>query len=120
VIISLGLAALLAGADPAAGPPTSTKTLEVKNACLEAVSGDPAAELTCIKAILEHAEPMRVDELSPEFSTNCLVIPTLGHNDLIWAYLGWLNEHPETDEKPASMTINAALLDKVPCGWQKG
>lgn len=115
---------LMAGAQPAivaSAPSTDVATtLEVKDACLQAVSGDEAAEISCIKSILEYAEPMRVDELDPTFKTNCLVIPTIGYSELIWAYLEWLNVHPETDTKPASMTINAALLEKIPCGWQRG
>lgn len=124
MINGLFLSILMAGTQPAiVSAPTDLPgltTLEAKNSCLEAVSGDKNAELVCIKAILEHAEPMRVDELSADFKTNCLVIPTLSRSELVWAYLEWLNEHPETDEKPASMTINAALLDKIPCGWQHG
>ena len=118
------LSILMAGATPAisaSAPATdNVTTLEVKNQCLEAVSGDEGAEISCIKSILEQAEPMRVDEMVADFQTNCLVIPTLSYSDLIWAYLEWLNEHPETDQKAAAMTINAALLDKIPCGWQKG
>lgn len=118
------LSILMAGVAPAiapSAPPTSdVTTLDVKNKCLEAVGGDEAAEISCIKSILEHAEPMRVDQMVGDFQTNCLVIPTLDYGDLIWAYLEWLNEHPDTDQKAAGMTINAALLEKIPCGWQKG
>src|SRR3546814_4065496 len=93
----------MAGSTPAIVPSASSTdeatTLEIKNTCLEAVNGDEAAEISCIKTILEHAEHMRVDELVADFKTNCLVIPTLSYGDLIWAYLGWLEEHPETDEK---------------------
>src|SRR3546814_9237022 len=124
LISSLLVSILMAGSTPAIVPSASSTdeatTLEIKNTCLEAVNGDEAAEISCIKTILEHAEPMRDDELVADFKTNCLVIPTLSYGDLIWAYLGWLEEHPETDEKAAAMTINAALLEKIPCGWQKG
>lgn len=124
MINSLLISILMAGSQPAISPSATDNsvvtTLDVKNSCLEAVGGEDAAEVACIKSILEYAEPMRVDELDPEFATNCLVIPTMNYSQLIWVYLEWLQEHPETDQKPAAMTINAALLDKIPCGWQKG
>src|SRR3546814_19801890 len=82
----------MAGSTPAIVPSASSTdeatTLEIKNTCLEAVNGDEAAEISCIKTILEHAEPMSVDELVADFQTNCLVIPTLRYGHLIWAYLG--------------------------------
>src|SRR3546814_2760778 len=66
---------------PSASSTDEATTLEIKNTCLEAVNGDEAAEISCIKTILEHAEPMRVDELVADFKTNCLVIPTLSRSE---------------------------------------
>src|SRR3546814_20415948 len=63
---SLLVSILMAGSTPAIVPSASSTdeatTLEIKNTCLEAVNGDEAAEISCIKTIIEHAEPMRVDE----------------------------------------------------------
>src|SRR3546814_14783119 len=67
LISSLLVSILMAGSTPAIVPSASSTdeatTLEIKNTCLEAVNGDEAAEISCIKTILEHAEPMSVEEL---------------------------------------------------------
>ncbi|QAY80470.1 Rap1a/Tai family immunity protein [Sphingosinicella sp. BN140058] len=92
-------------------------TTEVRDACFDGMNGDAAARRACVKAILVHAEATRVDQLDPEFKSSCLVIPRVSYGDLVWKYVEWLGEHPDAEQKPASTTINAAMLDKLPCGW---
>lgn len=110
-------ATLSAPAAPVAATSQSTESAQVQ--CLAGVNGDLAAEHDCLELILKEAEPMRVDQLDPKFSSSCLVIPTMTNDDLIWTYLDWLSEHPDVAAKPASITINSALLEKIPCGWSR-
>jgi hypothetical protein len=121
-VISTAVLSFLLAATPAlavAPPVGGQSTEDVHQACLAAVSNDSAGEEACLKAIRAQAEPMRVDELDPKFKTSCLTIPQMTDSDLIWAYLDWLGEHPDAGPKPASTTINAALLEKIPCGWRQ-
>src|SRR3546814_6445879 len=81
LISSLLVSILMAGSTPAIVPSASSTdeatTLDIKNPCLEAVNGDEDAEISCLKTILEHAEPIRVDELDAAYETHCRTIHTL-------------------------------------------
>lgn len=97
---------------------TDLNTADVRQMCVEAIEGDISAEKECIKVIRRYADAMLVDMMNPEFQSTCLVVDRIDETDLIWIYMDWLRDHPQTQNRPASTTINAAILEKLPCGWQ--
>ncbi|AXK44056.1 Rap1a/Tai family immunity protein [Erythrobacter aureus] len=94
-------------------------TDEARNLCVAAAEGSLDAETQCIALIREHADPMLVDEMDPDFQSSCMVVEKISETELIWIFLEWLEEHPDAGDKPASTSITAALFEKLPCGWQE-
>lgn len=114
-----GLVITLAALVPTITIVDNRSTAEVESLCLAAVEGSASAEVECLNAIRKHADAMLVDELLPEFQSSCLVVDRLKQSELIWKYLEWLEEHPTSRDKPSATTINAAMLEKLPCGWRE-
>lgn len=103
----------------AAVEPSTIDTAEAQSLCVSAAEGNPEARADCIALIREHADPMLVDEMDPDFQSSCMVVDKVSPDELVWIYLDWLDGHPDAGPKPASTTITAALFEKLPCGWQE-
>src|SRR5690606_11751644 len=120
-LLSLIAIASAATSVPAVEVPAAEPILTqvVQDLCLRAAEGETRAEAECLAVIREQADEMLVDEMSPDFQTSCLVIDQLNQSDLIWIYLEWLDRNPDAAGKPASTTINVALVERLPCGWRE-
>lgn len=114
-MISTLLLSLLIGSTAA---PAGVTAETLAPSCLAAIEGKINAGRTCLDAVKTEADEMRVDLNDSDFQSSCLVIPAYRYRDLIDIYIEWLLDHPDSMGKQATITINAALLEEVPCGWR--